>query len=442
MLEYRAYDQMLVAATHVCRYWRSTLISTPSLWTRFRRFESDHNLDRTLTYLERSKLAPIDISINTFSLKDLEVLEHLALHIARTRSLVIQGSYRIHAASLLFCNPAPSLQFLHISTNSSGGFVSLPDNFLSRQAPSLRTASFTGIYPTFKSPFPLPDLTEFSLILFRARGSFRMDGLFRLFSGCPQLRKVQINVPSGTLKDLVLDKVIPLESLVEFDYTCNLVNQVIPFLRLPRLKRLQVSSLQPGQVQNLADMLPYGGHGLLVEATNMEYHSYESSFLLRLSGNGVDVSLSTSLTTADHADARWFSDETRIPFSQIEKLNIRGCSLVDFPVNLFAFENLRVLQITPLHTQVTEGFLRPLHPDPGLGIPCRSLEEVKYAHWEPPEPILRQLISLVRERKWAGHQLRLVKLMATKGSDQGLLEDLRKLVGVQCSSVPVWRWDE
>ena len=414
VLEHDAYDQILVAATHVCRYWRSTLIFTPSLWNCFQQFESDHNLDRTLTYLERSKPAPIDISINTDLLEDLEVFEYLALHIARTRSLVIQGSCGIHTASLLFCNPAPSLQYLHISSSSSKGFVPLPDNFLGRQAPSLRTASFTGICLTFESPFPLPNLTEFNLLLFRGRGSFCIDAMFRFFSSCPQLRKIRIDVPNGTLRDTSQRRIVSLESLVEFDYMCNLVNRILPSLRLPRLKQLRVSSLQPGRTQKLTDMLPYGSHALLAEATNMEYYSYKSLLSLRLSGDGVDVSLSTPLTTADHTNFRWLSDETRIPFNQIEELKVEGCSLVNLPANLFAFENLRVLQITPLHTQLTEGFLRPLHPDPGLGIPCRSPEEIKYTHWESPGPILRPLIGLVRERKWAGHQLKLVEFMTTK----------------------------
>lgn len=99
----------------------------------------------------------------------------------------------------------------------------------------------------------------------------------------------------------------------------------------------------------------------------MECYFYKSLLSLRLSRDGVDVLLSTSVTTVNHTDVRWLSDQTRIPFSQIEELKVEGCSLVNFPANIFAFGNPQVLQITPLHTQLTEVFLQPLHPDPGPG---------------------------------------------------------------------------
>ena len=61
IFEYHTHELPLVGATHVCRYWRSVLISSPSFWTclQFR------SVNRTLAYLERSKAAPIDILINT-----------------------------------------------------------------------------------------------------------------------------------------------------------------------------------------------------------------------------------------------------------------------------------------------------------------------------------------------------------------------------------------
>ncbi|KAF9650532.1 hypothetical protein BDM02DRAFT_3092970, partial [Thelephora ganbajun] len=34
ILECRELDQDITVATHVCRYWRSALISAPRLWTR------------------------------------------------------------------------------------------------------------------------------------------------------------------------------------------------------------------------------------------------------------------------------------------------------------------------------------------------------------------------------------------------------------------------
>ena len=45
-------DRDLISTTHVCGRWRSTLLSTPLLWTEV---VFDGNPDRSSAYLERSK---------------------------------------------------------------------------------------------------------------------------------------------------------------------------------------------------------------------------------------------------------------------------------------------------------------------------------------------------------------------------------------------------
>ena len=436
VLEYRTGERDLVAATHVCQYWRSTLTSSPPLWDCFR-LQSYHDVDRTVTYLERSKSALIDVSMDMDSPENLKALQYFAPHIARTRSFIIGGLRAdVLAASLLFCNPTPSLQ--HLEMSAYGGLVRLPDNFLGQQAPSLRSVSFSGIYPALEPIFPLPDLAEFSLYLQGDAGPFHMSALFRCFSCCPRLQKIYISASNVILQG-GLDEVISLESLEELDYACDRAGQILPFLRLPRLKQLRVSpSSESGQLQKAVDLLPHGGCVLLVGTTNMLYYSDQLSLRVDLSGGGVNVSLSTLRTTADPLPVDWFSDETCTPFGQIEDLKVEGWSVtMDFPINVFAFENLGVLRVAPCDSQFTEEFLRLLHPDPGAGIPCQSLREIEYTTWGPSqEPLIRPLINLVRERKRAGHQLRLLRLSIAQGSHQDLVEELREHVGeVQ---VKVW----
>jgi len=77
VLEHRANDLDLIAATHVCRHWRFTLISTPSLWTHLL-FRSGPDVDRALTYLKRSRSAPIDVEIDLDMPEGLEVSKCLA----------------------------------------------------------------------------------------------------------------------------------------------------------------------------------------------------------------------------------------------------------------------------------------------------------------------------------------------------------------------------
>ena len=431
ILECRTRESDLVAATQVCRYWRSTLTSSPSLWSCFQ-FQSSHDLDRTLTYLKRSKSAPIDVSINTGLTENLDVLEYLAPRIARTRSLVIQAYHDIHTASLLFCNPAPLLQHLEILSTSEG-VVHLPDNFLGQQAPSLRSVSLVRICPTLESLFPLPNLTEFHLSLVDDTAPFRVGALFQFLSESPLLQKIGVDVHDRSVQDVFLNEVISLESLVELDCDCDCASQIIPFLRLPRLKRLRVTSREQGRAQTLADVLPYGGRPLLAGVTKILYRS-GAPYSVELSGNGVDVSFRvpppTETTLLD-----WSPDQTWIPFGQIEDLEFRGLSptRIGLHINAFALENLRVLRVVLFNEERTKGLLRAFHPGPGTAeVPCRSLQEIEVynTYWGSQEPLPRLLVSIVRERKQASCQLRLVSLVVGyEGYHRDFLLELKEHVG-------------
>jgi len=425
-------------ATQVCWYWRSTLVSSSSLWTCFQfQKESRHDIDRTLTYLERSKSAPIDVRIvKNYWKGNLDVLEYLAPHIARTRSLAIQTSHMddAYTASLLFCNPAPLLQHLEIFS-ASEVVAPLPDNFLGQRAPSLRSVNFVHMCPTLESLFPLPNLTEFHLSLGPAT-PFRVGALFRFLSESPLLQKIQINVHNWSVQDVSLDKVISLESLVELDCGCNRTGQIIPFLRLPRLKRLQVTSLGLEQAQTLADVLPYGGRALLAGVTKMFYDSdpYTHSHRIELSGNGVDMSLRAFGAVANATLVDWSPDQTWIPFGQIEDLEFERGPPIGHPIDISAFENLRILRVVLRDEEPTNGLFRSLHPGPGAsGVPCRSLQEIeaKVAPRGSQGPFPRLLVSLVRERERAGYRLESVSLVVEYWGPRCASppEELRKHVG-------------
>jgi len=433
VLEYRTRKHDLVVATQVCWYWRSTLVSRPSLWTCFQfRRESRHDIDRTLTYLERSKSAPIDVNIENNWERHLDALEYLAPHIARTRSLVIRTFLNIHTVSLLFCNPAPLLQHLEFC-NTSGVVRHIPDNFLGQRAPSLRSVNFAHICPTLESLFPLPNLTEFHLSLGPAT-PFRVGALFRFLSESPLLQKIRIDVHNRSVQDVSLDKVISLESLVELHCGRNWAGQIIPFLRLPRLKRLQVTSLGLGQVQTLTNALPYGGRALLAGVTKMFYDSgpYTHPHRVELSGNGVDMSFRAFGAVANTAFIDWSPNQTWIPFGQIEDLEFERGPPIGHPIDISAFENLRILRVVLRDEEPTNGLFRSLHPGPGAsGVPCRSLQEIeaKVAPRGSQGPFPRLLVSLVRERERAGYQLRLVSLVVgCRGPNWDLLEELGEYV--------------
>ena len=373
---------------------------------------------------------------------NLEALEYLAPQIARTKSLAIQGD---HTTSPFFCNPAPLLQHLEIRGHSSD-VVHLPDNFLGQQAPSLRSVIFGHACPRLEIIFPLPNLTEFHLHLTNFMTPFRVGALFQFLSESPLLQKIVVEVESRSIEDVSLDKVISLESLVEFDCGCDCAGQILPFLRLPRLKRLQVTSKKPRRgvifreeelAQTLADVLPYGGRPLLAGVTKMFYYSLSQAHChtVKLSGNGVDVSFCAFDIMGNTTIIDWSPDRTCIPFGQIEDLElVGGCSTpAAFPVNDFVLENLRVLRLVPWDEEFAKELLRSLHPDPGATeVPCRFLQEIEYTYWESQGSFPRLLVSLVRERERAGYQLGLVSLVVRDDDDvshQNFLEELKEHVG-------------
>ena len=352
------------------------------------------------------------------------MLKYLAPHISRTRLLIIQGSECVQVAFSLFCSPAPSLQ--HLEIRSHGGSTRLPDNFLGRQAPLLRSVCFDDICPTFETLLPLPNLTEFYLHLPMYNDPLRMSVLLQFFSDSPLLQKIHITTPNQSIQDISPDQEIWLKSLVEFDHAYYSSARILPYLKLPRLEKLQIHSLQgPEEMQRLADNLPCDGRAFLAGATEMVYYSDQSLLRVDLFGNGVNVAFAAM---GHNPSVDWFSDQTCLPFCRIETLSVHGCAPdADFPVNIFAFENLRVLQISAQDVQFTEGLLRSLHPDQGVGVPCRFLREIEYACQGPRE--LPLLISLVKERKEVGHHLELVGLSVVGESDQDLVEELRAYVG-------------
>ena len=363
--------------------------------------------------------------------RDLEVFKYLTPHITRAKSLIVHGTHDtdVHAACLLLRTPFPALQHLIVYTRR--GLVHLPADFLGRQAPLLRIVSFTGVRPSFESHFPLPSLIEFNLSLSEGAGPLHAGVLLRFLSGCPWLQKIRI-YSKVMSQDTPLDQIVSLESLVELDYTCHPVGRILPYLRLPRLEKLRVSfPLGPGQAQNLSDLLPRGGQVLLAGTTEIKYYSYGGSQEIKFHGKGIDVSFSASRPMEDHTHVDWFPNDACIPFGQIEDLTVGVSDDIGFPINIAVFKNLRVLRIIPWNWCFIERFL---DPDPRVGIRCRSLQEIRYPCGGPCEP----LISLARERKRAGHQLELVRLLERwSGFDQEFVEELKEHV----EEVRVEKWD-
>ena len=305
------------------------------------------------------------------------------------------------------------------------------DNFLDQQAPSLRSAVFVGICPVLESPFPFPSLNQLNLDLLENMGPIHMNSLFGLCSSCPRLQKIYIKISCEIVQDVPLDQITPMNSLVELEYTCDTPSQFLPFLELPLLKQLTVSSpWYPGTVDKLADLLPRSGHDLLSGATTVSYLDDRNVQLVELSGEGVNASLTMSDNSrAGRPPPEWSLDETYIPFGKVEALEFEGYRIPpDFSVDLL--QNVKKLRVTPwAEPFLTEKAFQLLYPDPGTDVPCPSLREIEYTPLSPTGPAVESLVSLVKARKQAERQLELVCVRGTVELDLDLKEELREHVG-------------
>jgi len=161
ILSFRHDDRDLISATHVCERWRSTLLSIPLLWTEV----VFGDPDRTMTYLERSKGAPLRVSIGGSTL---DPSTGDMPWIGRTSSLRISGDQDyIESIVGRLCLSAPLLQDLIFNAppgpqdgRTMGHLIHIPSGFLGEQVPSLRSLAFFSVSPVPVTSIPLQHLTN------------------------------------------------------------------------------------------------------------------------------------------------------------------------------------------------------------------------------------------------------------------------------------------
>ena len=181
-------DRDRIVATHVCRHWRNTFLSTPFLWNRIRAFQHP---EKTEAYLERSRDTPLDIYIASHKIwsqggtTPLQRLEPLSNRCRTARLL-----QNLHDEDVLgiIRNPCPRLLELNLEIAHGRSFHGIEDlsNF-----PSLKSLTLGDIrHLRFSKPF---NLRKLGIGLSGERS--RLSPLLEFLEKIPLLEELEITTP-------------------------------------------------------------------------------------------------------------------------------------------------------------------------------------------------------------------------------------------------------
>ncbi|KAF9783348.1 hypothetical protein BJ322DRAFT_1070419 [Thelephora terrestris] len=170
----------LIPATHICHYWRTTLLSCPRLWSHIE-FENE---ERGLVFLERTKSVPITISLVGNISPSWKVRE--SLWTVTNRLIALRGMYSLFFSGFL-ARPLPSLQNLDVL-----GFIG---PLGARPILTLPSVKFLATSDIGCPLVHVPNLTNFRFRLPRySPFPVRLgDGLLEFFRSCPLLEEVFVS---------------------------------------------------------------------------------------------------------------------------------------------------------------------------------------------------------------------------------------------------------
>ena len=182
-------NKPLITMTHVCRSWRNTLLSTPSLWTQID-FSQSTGSQQT-SFLRRSGNQPLGIHQFLEDEDHVEPFLSITLrNLFRLQELSIT-SFLPHLERLLgnFSASAPELKYLEIANdpNITDKDIKLPKIFGGRM-PKLTSLSLYSLRTNLRD-FGFPSLTRFN---FSTGTKISVRDLTSFFERCPLLEFIQI----------------------------------------------------------------------------------------------------------------------------------------------------------------------------------------------------------------------------------------------------------
>jgi len=360
-------------------------------------------MDQTSAYLERSKSVPIEvIAVNTLLVPPINAaLELVTPHLGRVRSMRLHPCFDVSLpAAPSFRSPAPLLQHLEISGFSRGHILRLPRDFLGCHIPSLLTLIWDD-----SSPIPAPFQPGLPFIADEAPTPLHV--VLGLISSAPLLERLTVSIMDenmpldpSPLHDIRLDSLRYLRLV--FGTT---LSRALPRFKVPQLEEFSLFLTRDVEAPTIADLLPSDSYPLLTKATSMDFYAGSGNSQVKLSGEGIKVTMGTFLSRMDN-----FFIIQSFSFAQITRLVLRVVAK-PMVVKIGEFINLEQLDLVRCLEEV-EVFLTLFPPaGPVSLVLCPRLVGMRVVFCRPTTPTVDSFRRMVRSRKEVGNPLVAIKLI-------------------------------
>ena len=414
-------DENLVTMTHVCRGWRELLITRPSLWARLH----CEDTDRTRVYIERSKSAPLKLSLYRRGAANyIEDAFLLAVpHLSRLKSLIALGPPDIlQNLTPHISRPLPLLTKLTIKLTYGPPPV-LNSALFNGDLSSLRLLSLTGVV-THLPWRNMSKLTTFVLCNV-PEDKFSITQLLDFFEDAHHLRDITLRYSIPTSSDAPPGRVVSLSCLKNLTIRADSIlsdpvhPNLLNHLSIPARAKLTlvfgfmgglspIPPLLPETLENLGNTPHISSVNLYFDEINKYVRLHGSSGEVYMLGNCIESCPPSQITDRRIVRSLGYCFDLRgaqrLAVAQYESETL---SEVDEsgPYHILShMKNLRTLTLTRCNNPP---FILALDPTQNRSkrVLCPKLEEVILYVQELDSFNIKELRRMAKERALVGMKL-------------------------------------